>query len=153
MNSKHGEQLAIQLLEANNIKVTDVSDNSIYWPQDIDLLCSTDKGISYSVEVKWDSRIQKTGNMFIEILNTNSKGGKGWFNFTKADFLFYGDEGNNLFYVIPLEELRKWLAAHKGYYRIAEAFDYNRDGSIRGLSKGLLVPIEDVTSITRIINI
>jgi hypothetical protein len=62
-----------------NYEVVDVSNNPDYWYKDIDfILTSPTSGLTKTFEVKWDSRINRTGNLFLEISSINSKGGKGW---------------------------------------------------------------------------
>jgi hypothetical protein len=49
---------------------------------DIDfIVTSPTTGETKTFEVKWDSRINKTGNLFLEIMSKYSKGCKGWFEF------------------------------------------------------------------------
>ena len=91
-----------------NYTVEDVSSNSDYWDKDIDVIVtSSTTGLTKTFEVKWDSRINKTGNLYLELVNMHSKGTKGWFNFCQADYLAYGDAVTQIFYVISLEELRE----------------------------------------------
>jgi hypothetical protein len=56
--------------------------------------------------VKWDSRINKTGNLYLELTSIYSEGGYGWFEFCKADYIAYGDAVSGTFYIIPLLELK-----------------------------------------------
>ena len=79
-------------MESRNYLVEDVSSNSDFWHKDIDfIITSPTTGAVKSFEVKWDSRINSTGNLYLELSNINSKGGKGWFTFCEADYLVYGD--------------------------------------------------------------
>lgn len=105
-NGKQGEQLFRQKMLNGNYTVEDVSSNSDYWDKDIDfIVTSSTTGLTKTFEVKWDSRINKTGNLYLELVNMHSKGTKGWFNFCQADYLAYGDSVTQIFYVISLEEL------------------------------------------------
>ena len=105
---KQGEKLFRQIMQNRGYKVVDVSDNPEYWERDIDfIITSPTTGITKTFEVKFDSRIHVTGNLFLEQSNTNSKGGLGWFNFCKADYLAYGDAASRKFYIIPLLELKE----------------------------------------------
>ena len=107
-NGKQGEQLFRQKMLNGNYTVEDVSSNSDYWDKDIDfIVTSSTTGLTKTFEVKWDSRINKTGNLYLELVNMHSKGTKGWFNFCQADYLAYGDAVTQIFYVISLEELRE----------------------------------------------
>ena len=62
--------------------VNDVSKDEYYFDKDIDFfIINPTTGNSRSFEVKWDSRINSTGNLFLEIANPRSKqwGGDGWY--------------------------------------------------------------------------
>ena len=113
---KQGELLFKQIMEGRNYQVEDVSNNPSYWYKDIDfIITSPTTGEVKSFEVKWDSCIGRTGNLYLELTNVHSKGGKGWFNFCEADYIAYGDAAARIFYIIPLLELRK--RANEVYYR------------------------------------
>ena len=107
-NGKQGEQLFQQAMQNKGYKVVDVSNNPSYWNKDIDfVITSPATGATKTFEVKYDSKLNKTGNLYLELANINSKGGKGWFEFCQADYLAYGDAITNTFYIIPLLELRE----------------------------------------------
>ena len=92
-------------LRSRGITAEYVGDEPDYWSRDIDFI--TEDGIAY--EVKWDSWIDKTNNLFIEIANPRSKGGQGWYKFCEADFLAYGNARKNEFYVIRMAELKNYI--------------------------------------------
>ena len=60
-----GELKAYKLLSDNNWVVQDLTRCEQYYDKDIDLSI-TDGHRSYTIEVKWDNVISRTGNMFIE---------------------------------------------------------------------------------------
>lgn len=120
--------------------VQDVSLDPFYWDKDIDfLITSPTSGLTRSFEIKYDSKINKTGNLYLELTNIHSKGGKGWFEFCQADYVAYGDAIAQTFYVIPLLELRKRIKALP--QRIVNCGDD---------STGLLVSLKDVQDIAAI---
>ena len=81
-NGRLGEILFAQMMREGGYTVADVSGDSEYWHKDIDfLITSPTTGAIKAFEVKWDSRINQTGNLYLELTNVNSKGGKGWFEF------------------------------------------------------------------------
>lgn len=138
---KLGERIFRQKMIEKGYSVQDVSRNPDYWYRDIDfLITSPYTGAIKSFEVKYDSRINRTGNMFLELESINSKGGKGWFEFTEADFIAYGDSESRTFYIIPLLELKERIKAlpqriaHCGYE-----------------STGLLVSLGDIQDLIKII--
>lgn len=143
MNSKQfgkqGEQLFQQIMEAKGYTVQDVSTNPQYWDKDIDfIVTSSTSGLERTFEIKWDSRICKTNNLYLELTNIHSKGGKGWFNFCQADYLAYGDSYNNCFYVVSLLELRE---------RVRE-LPY-RSTSCGQDSTGMLVSLNNISDIIK----
>lgn len=133
-NGKQGEKLFKNLMEQLGHKVEDVSGNPQYWDKDIDfVITSATSGNTRTFEVKWDSMISKTGNLYLELESINSKGGKGWFNFCEADYIAYGDASANVFYIIPLLDLT----------RIANKVPY-REAKCGNESVGQLVALKDI---------
>lgn len=138
---KLGERVFRQKMIERGYSVQDVSGNPDYWYRDIDfLITSPYTGAIKSFEVKYDSRINRTGNMFLELESINSKGGKGWFEFTEADFIAYGDSESRTFYIIPLLELKERIKALP--QRIAHCGCE---------STGLLVSLGDIQDLIKII--
>ena len=58
----------------------DLTKSQEYFDKDIDFQVKYD-GLWHSIEVKWDSRIAETGNMFIETVTDLDKERAGWFIF------------------------------------------------------------------------
>lgn len=106
-NGKYGEALFSERMRALGYEVQDVSSDSCYQGKDIDfIVTSPTSGLTKTFEVKWDERINQTGNMYLEIANKNSNGALGWFKFTTADYVAYGDAQAQCFYVVPLAALK-----------------------------------------------
>ena len=103
---KEGEQLFRQLMEQKGYLVQDVSGDPHYWEKDIDFLITSPTGETKSFEVKRDAKINRTGNLYLEIANKNSEGALGWWEFCKADYLAYGNAITKTFYVIKMDDLR-----------------------------------------------
>lgn len=124
-------------MQSRNYGVEDVSGNSDYWYKDIDfIVTSPTTGLVKTFEVKWDSRINQTGNLYLETASAHSKGGKGWFNFCEADFLAYGDAVAGIFYIIPFAALKEKVAGL-----------VCRSASCGNDSIGLLVSLEQINDI------
>ena len=141
-NGKCGERLFKSIMESRDYKVIDVSDNPEYWEKDIDfIITSSTSGLTKTFEVKWDSKINSTGNLYLETDNINSKGGKGWYQFCQADYLAYADAATRTFYIIPLLELKKKV--NKLCCRSASCDN--------GGSMGLLVSLKDISDIVEIL--
>lgn len=132
-DGKQGEQLFAQMMRERNYTVEDVSNNPDFWPKDIDfIITSPTTGETKTFEVKWDSNIHYTKNLFLEIENPRSKqwSGDGWWKHCQADYLVYGDAITGLFYIFSMDKLREVVAAQN--WRTAST----RDGSV-----GLLVSL------------
>lgn len=135
-NGKLGEQLFQQAMQNKGYKVEDVSENSSYWNKDIDvIITSPTTGETKKFEVKWDEKINKTGKLFIEMINPRSEGCCGWFEFIKADYLAYGDAISKQFYIIDVEYLKDFMSKKK------RNFEYKicSDGA-----EGYVVPLKRV---------
>lgn len=140
---KQGEQLFKKIMTERNYTVQDVSANPNYYDKDIDfIITSPTSGDTKTFEVKYDSRINKTGNLYLELTSINSKqwNGQGWWVHCKADYLVYGDAVSRQFYVIPLLELRKRVQKLP-----------NRIAAFKNESTGLLVSLNDIKDITEIL--
>ena len=138
-SGKYGENLFQEIMKGRGYEVQNVSGDPQYWYKDIDfIVTSSTSGLTKTFEVKWDSCINRTGNLYLELTNIHSKEGKGWFEFCQADYLAYGDARTQTFYIIPLLELRekvKMLPARSARC----GYD----------STGLLVSLKDIADITQ----
>lgn len=138
---ERGEALAKQCLTANGFQIIDRRSDPAYQKKDIDFTAIKD-GRQVDIEVKWDSRIHKSGAMFLELLTDIQGNRPGWANYTAADFIFYGDAERQIFYIFPVGAMRQYLREHKGEYETRIANDYDRrTGSIRKQSLGAIVPL------------
>lgn len=107
-SGRQGELVFARKMRDVGYIVNDVSSDPEYWAKDIDFFCiNPNTEAVRAFEVKWDTRINQTGNLYLELFNVHSKSRKGWFNFTEADFLAYGDATSKVFYIIPMEKLRE----------------------------------------------
>ena len=132
-NGKQGEQLFSQIMSGKGYAVQDVSGNSAYWDKDIDfVITSPYSGAVKSFEVKWDSKINRTGNLYLEYSNIHSKGGKGWFTFCQADYIAYGDAISKCFYIVPFDQLKE--RADQVKFRWAKC-GYDSEGQLISLDE------------------
>ena len=107
-NGRQGELIFQQRMQEKGYQVQDVSANEQYFGKDIDfLITSPTSGLTKSFEVKYDTKINSSGNLYLEFVNKNSEGCRGWFEFCQADYLAYGNAKTNTFLVIPMQELRE----------------------------------------------
>lgn len=113
---KKGETAAAAALAERGWRTTDLSDSPQYQKQDIDFRAEKNN-ITLTVEVKTDSVISRTGNMFIETRQNEkdgypAKAGLGWYHYCKADIIFYIDSTNKRMYCFYLNSLRKYIDTH-----------------------------------------
>lgn len=136
---KPGEYEYRHTLREHGYLVEDVSNNPNYWYKDIDCISTNpETGNIATHEIKWDSLISHTGNLYIETRNPRSRNGQGWFNFCEADLLAYGDANNKIFYVIRIPELRAYVNANKEQLKQVRTFDG---------SEGYALPLKDIKNI------
>ena len=134
-----GEIRAYDYLTRNGWIIDDLTKCPQYFDKDIDFLAHSDSE-AHTIEVKWDSRIADTGNMFIETITDLDKSMAGWFEFCQAEYIFYGDSQNELFYVFKTDDLRDFVSHNTMEER--KAADYSFLGKIKKVSQGMIVPIE-----------
>ena len=138
---RQGEQLFAQTMENRGYTVIDVSDNPDYWDKDIDfIITSHATGQTKTFEVKFDTKIHKTGNLYLETFNIHSQNCRGWWKFCKADYVAYGDAANQIFYVFPLLDLRARVVQLE-----------LRQVSCGSDSEGLLLPLAAVSDLYQIV--
>lgn len=107
---RKGEILFKQKMQSKGHLVEDVTSDPQYYDKDIDfIITSFSSGETKTFEVKTDTLINKTGNMFIELVNPRSKqwNGEGWYLHCKADYLAYGDYKTKQFYMFDFEQLKQ----------------------------------------------
>lgn len=136
-----GEQLFAKLMEQKGYIVESVTDEPIYWEQDIDfILTNTKTDVKTTFEVKWDSVISSTNNIFFETESNFYGGVKGWGYTSKAQYLAYGDSHNKAFLVISFNDIRDFEAETKPYHKtLADHFNH---GMI--VRRGALIDIDEL---------
>ena len=142
-DGKRGERIFKQRMEFNGFGVEDLRDDPEFWMIDCDFrLTSPTTGNKKYFEVKWDSRIHKTGNLYLETENIFSKqwNYEGWWLHCKADYIAYGDSQTMQFYIIPREEL---------VARVKEL--PTRIAHCANESTGLLVRLEDIKDLIKVV--
>nr|DAO48218.1 MAG TPA: putative endonuclease [Caudoviricetes sp.] len=128
-----GECIFEQRARLKGYEVKDLTGDKDYWEKDIDFLVRNPAtNESRYIEVKTDLRLYETGNLYIELENTHSKEGKGWFNFSEADIIAYCNYGAPAkeIYLFSFDDLRTVI--ENGEWATAKC---GAD------SKGLLVPL------------
>lgn len=150
ISRKAGEyELKRYLREQQHQEIEDVSENPNFWYKDIDLINHTQNS---TIEVKWDGVMNTTHNVFIETCSNIDSNKEGWFLFCQADYLYYGDAYNKVFYIFDFQKLKAHIEAHKNEYKIGKAADYNKQG-IKKWSSGYLVPISTLQGLYTTIDV
>lgn len=125
----------------------DVTKNPKYFQDDIDFIV-TNKAteVETTIDVKTDTQIGKYGNICVEtISNKNEERCKnGWFNTSKADFWFFYDTENEIFYAIKADELRKSYKENSFIHR--ETFQLENGVSPK-YAEVCLIPLAEVTKL------
>ena len=140
-NGKQGEYLFQKKMSGQGYIVQNVSENRNYFDKDIDFVITNPAtGNIRTFEVKWDERINSTGNLFLELENPRSKqwNGQGWWLHCKADYLIYGDAIAKKFYSVPLLELRQRVDLIQHLLCQKRTKDY---------ALGMLLPLEKIADI------
>ena len=129
---RDGELLFQQRMEQKGYEVIDVSDNPEYYDKGDFIVKSPFSGQEKIFEVKTDTKIHKTENLYLEVA-TRFSDGIGWWEKCEADYLVYVDYVNKEFYIFSLLELRERVKTLPKNY--AECY---------GDSIGLLVSLNSV---------
>ena len=124
------------------ISVVNVEDDPAYQKLDIDLLVTTDRGLT-RVEIKGD-RYHRTGNFFFETHSNKEKGTPGCFLYTEADWVFYYFVVPRTLYLLPMPATRDWFVSNIDRFR--ERQTTTKVGSETYTTVGRLVPIAVVWS-------
>ena len=102
---KHGEEAVLRYLkQKHGNDVIDVRLVPLYQKRDIDFLLPDDT----AVEVKTDTWLHKTGNLFFEAARDH--GFAGCFYRSKADVWAYVDAESGKAYLFRLSEAQAWLS-------------------------------------------
>ena len=131
-----GEAAIASYLTSRNWQVTDTTKNESFFALDIDFIAN--KGAeSRTIEVKTDTAIARTGNLFLEISQDEGSSRKGWALTSEAQYLFYYDLQNKICYCFFMEDMRK--ATQNSAYRKARCFDnhFTRVGVLLPLKEAL----------------
>lgn len=104
---KVGERKIIQLMQQRGHQVIDLTDDSRYYAEDVDFIIAGKK-----CELKTDYIIARTNNLFLETkieYMSDKEDKEGYFAITKAEYLFYLDEKNNVLYIYTMEQLKDYI--------------------------------------------
>ncbi|NMA74530.1 MAG: hypothetical protein GX963_10305 [Bacteroidales bacterium] len=136
-----GEALMKEWLEKRELteRIEDVSDDPYYQKKDIDFLVYQKTGKTMKVDVKYDTLIDKTGNVFIELISNDKKKTPGNFIYSKADLFLYVFAKSKRVLIIPLKEAREYIYKNLKKFKSVSVPNYDYNGKILYHSKGRLV--------------
>lgn len=135
LEGKRGEEIAFKLLRKRFLLVDDVRDDLVFQKKDVDFL--VDNGCVLGVDVKFDSQMSRTGNLFFEEWSNVEKGTVGCFLGSEADFWLYGD--GECWWWLHLESVRGYVLSNKGCFDSRVLC--NKGDGFEFRSKGWLVPL------------
>ena len=83
-----------------------------YRKKDIDALIIK-KNICFNLEIKLDSNIRKTGNLFFEDgFKRKYTNREGWLHYCEADYIAYYCDKNSKIYFVDFDKAKKYVLKH-----------------------------------------
>ena len=123
---KDGEELFKKIMAKKGFELKDVSDVKEYQDKDIDFIYEARNGKVQTFEVKRDTRIYETHNIFVEyivVFKDKVEYSKGYLFKSEADILAYNDSHCKLFYIIDLPQLKKYVIENQRKFKIGRRED------------------------------
>jgi len=99
-------------------------------------------GERYSLEVKGDYMLSKTGNAFVEVWSDYAGQKPGWAVSSTAQLLAYVDVVGARLWLGPMLQVKNAVYAWEHRYSMKEALNVAPDGSL-WRSQGILVPVKE----------
>lgn len=131
---KRGEQIFSRFLDKLNLPYRDVSDFPDYQKQDVDFIVRFGQD-DVKFEVKNDTRIASTRNIFFETMSNVDYATDGCFNKTKADVMVIVSESERRLYMISSDSLKRFVEENKNSLRFISRVPGSN-------SCGYLVPVK-----------
>ena len=103
---KQAEVLVAKAFVGMGYSVFDVSEDSSYWGQDIDLIIYDRNSQEHYFEIKADWNMYKTGNVVLEL--TSQTGSDGWYRTSEATHFAFCDMINRICYIARAAELHEY---------------------------------------------
>lgn len=117
--------------------VVDTQNNKRYQEKDIDIILDD----IIFIEVKFDTKMYNTGNLYCENVSCVEVGSKGWLWKSEADLIYYCEYKPNdlcVCHIFKLDELRNYV--NENHPRLIKHWDY----SDRKTKSAYLVHIDKV---------
>ncbi len=122
------------------VKVIDVRDEKEYRDMDIDFIHVRLDGKylkARTIELKADTKIHKTGNVYVEP--------NGWLKKTRAEVIAYLDTVNYICYYIKTDKLRRVVNKRDANWRKVSVCTKDFGGYCE---EGLLIPYEEIVKVS-----
>ena len=133
---RDGEVLFSEYLTSRGILFEYVGEDIRFQPYDIDFVVHRE-GKPVLVEVKNDTKISYTGNIFYESVSNVDYGTVGCFEKTRAEWIVICAEPERRFYIVRSEFLRDYVAKNKDNLKyISRVAGSN--------SAGYLIPLSEI---------
>lgn len=143
LRGQNGEATVAYTLMRMGYRVTDVRNDSTYQDIDTDLLGQRDN-IKTTFEIKTDSYMAKTGNIYFETVSNEEMAVPGCMLKTKADVLLYYPEGLDYMLWIDMPTYREYVMSRQETYRDHSVQNRRRNGNGVSTSLGLIVPASEI---------
>ena len=116
---KRGERIFAAFLESRGCRYEDVSESKEYQDKDVDFIVYSRKepGRKVMVEVKNDTRIAQTGNVFFETMSNVDFATNGCFSKTEADLMAIVSETEKLIYFVDAKFLKEYVGRNNDSLR------------------------------------
>ena len=124
-NSQYNNVL--KFFEKSGFSINDVSNNKEYFGSDIDFWIMNEQ-YNVSVELKVDSKMNRSHNFFFEIISNEEKSTPWCFLICKADIFLYYDAISHTWYFFPTKKLQKWFFDVRKKY--SDRSEFNNSGFI-----------------------
>lgn len=137
-----GEKIFERYCSERGLLPVSVADDPVWQGRDVDFLVVGDDGVEYSYEVKNDTRIWKTRNVFYEDVSNVEFSTDGCFKKTAADFIVICSEQERKLYVVDARRLRSFVERSSSSLRRITVVEGSK-------SSGLLVPLEMISGFVK----
>ena len=136
--------------ESTNEGWIDTTKNPKYQNIDVDFVWYRNGG-SAGIEIKYDTRIYCTGNIFAEDIiefNDKSRGTiNGFMHKSQADILNYIDAKNRIMYTLNFAEFKKYVFENEKSFRRGVCYSSMNDARDSYKSFGWLVPMREIRNV------
>ena len=128
----------------------DTTKSPNYQNIDVDFVWYRNGG-SAGIEIKYDTRICSTGNIFAEDIiefNDKSRGTiNGFMHKSQADILNYIDAKNRIMYTLNFAEFKKYVFENEKSFRRGVCYSSMNDARDSYKSFGWLVPMREIRNV------